>query len=78
LWLLFDQLPLARSLKRLGSPDVGIEDVTLIIGYHNSTPPTLGRGFNHLGKKPAVFGMLVAPLLSNGKSRHLLNCPLEI
>jgi hypothetical protein len=23
----------------------------LVIGYHNSTPTTLGKGFNHLAKK---------------------------
>jgi hypothetical protein len=63
-------LPLARSLKRLGSPDVGIEDVTLIIGYYNN-PTTSGWGFDHLAEKWPVCSIVVAPLLADGKWPHL-------
>jgi hypothetical protein len=74
----FDQLPFARSLERRGTSDEGIQHVTPVIGYHDSTPPTLGRGFNNLAKKPAIHRIFVDPLLADGKSPHLLNCPLDI
>ena len=39
----------------------------MVVGYHNSTTLTLGRGFNHLAKKPSVYSIVVEPLLTYGK-----------
>jgi hypothetical protein len=73
--LLFSRLPLARSLKRRSSPDIGIEHITLIIDYHNRAPPPLGRDFNYLAKKPAIHGSFGNPVLADGKSLHLSDPP---
>jgi hypothetical protein len=66
--LLFDQLPLARSLERHSTPAVGIEHVTLVIGYYNNTPTTLINDFNHLAKKITVCSIVVDPLLAYKKT----------
>jgi hypothetical protein len=73
--LLFSQLPLAGSLKRRSSSDVGIEHVALIIGDHNRAPPPFGRDFNYRAKKPAIHGSFGNPLLADSKSLHLSDPP---
>ena len=66
--LLVDQLPLARSLKRRGTPAEGIQHVTAVIGNQNSTPLTVIRYLNHLSKEGPKYRIVVAPLLADGKS----------
>jgi hypothetical protein len=65
---LFGKSPLARSLKRRSIPDIGIEHVTPVIGYHNDASSPLVGGFNHLAKKPAVYSIVVEPLLTYRKA----------
>jgi len=52
--LLFDQLPLAGSLERRSTPAEGVQHVTSVIGYYNSTLTTLASDFNHLAKKRTI------------------------
>jgi hypothetical protein len=61
-------LPLARSLERHSTPAVGIEHVTLVIGYYNSTPATFIEDFDHLAKKSSVYSIVVDPLLAYKKA----------
>ena len=68
--LLFDQLPLARSLEAWSSPAKYIQHITLRIGYYDSTPATLVRDFNHLGIEPAKPRIFIGPLLADSKSIH--------
>src|SRR3984893_8947426 len=72
----FDQLPLARSLKRGSSPAEGIEHVSPAIGYYNSASPTLVSDINPLGKKSAIHSIFVDPPLTDRKSLHL-NSPRQ-
>jgi hypothetical protein len=72
---LFSQLPFTRRLKFCHNSDVGIEHITPVIGYYNSTPLALGRGIDHLAKKPAIHGSFSNPPLADSKSFHLNGPP---
>jgi hypothetical protein len=67
---LFSQLPFTRCLKSSNNSDVGIEHITPVIGYYNSTPLALGRGIEHLAKKPAIHSIFVDPPLADRKPLH--------